>query len=237
MTSSRVIFGASVVLAAGIAGAGFFVAEGIAQSRDTKVVTVKGLVERDVRADSVNWPFTFVVSGNDLTDVHAKAAAAQEQLVAFLTEGGLSAADFSPAQWRVADLKANEYGSGADAGKDRFIITAGVTINTGKIDTVLKLTMRTGELVQRGVLLSSTSANFRFNGLNAIKPDMLAEATRNARAAADQFAKDSQTEVGGIMRANQGVISIQSKGSDMDDSSVPDKVVRVVTTVDYALKD
>jgi hypothetical protein len=227
----------ALILAVGIATAGLSVAHGLQGMKDRRVVTVKGLAERDVRADFVNWPLTFTLSGNDLAEVSARAAAAQADVMAFLTEAGIGPAEISPMQWRVVDLSADQYGSGQSAGKDRFIITAGVTLNSSKIDAVLALTTRTDELVKKGIVLGSSTAGFRFNSINSVKAEMLAEATRNARASADQFAKDSGAKVGSIAKANQGVITILSKGSDMDDSAVPDKVVRVVSTVDYYLVD
>jgi len=226
---------AAAILAVGIALAGFFVAGAITDNRASKVVTVKGLVERNVRADYVTWPLTFIASGNELPDVYVQVNESQKKLVEFLTASGLDEKDYSISQWRVTDQKAREYGD--NTGGDRFIINAGVQVNTDKVEKVLDMTTRTAELVEKGIVLSNSSASFRFNGLNSIKPELLAEATRNARAAAEQFAKDASSKVGSIARANQGVITILSKGSDMDDPAMPDKVVRVVTTLDYYLQD
>ena len=98
--------------------------------------------------------------------------------------------------------------------------------------------------MRAGVVLSNSGVSYRFTGLNSLKPDMITEATRNARAAATRFAQDSGSEVGPIRSANQGVFSISaasaaSGGGEGDaamhaDSSVMKKI-RVVTTVDYYL--
>jgi len=89
-----------------------------------------------------------------------------------------------------------------------------------------------------------------FNGLNALKPDMITEATKNARASADRFAADSGSQVGSIRSANQGVFSISAadagsgmapgeEGGGGGQAENPDasimKKVRVVSTVDYYL--
>jgi uncharacterized protein len=227
--------GAGLFLAVGIIIGAFLIANALTDMRSNRAVTVKGLVEKPVRADYVSWPLTFIASGNELDDVYKQVNSAQQKITDFLLANGLSKEDTSVSQWRVVDQNAQEYGN--SNGKDRFIIYAGVQVSTDKIDKVLELTTRTAELVAKGVVLNNSSASFRFNSLNSIKPGLLAEATKNARAAAEQFAKDSGSEVGNIARANQGVISILSKGSDMDDPSVPDKVVRVVTTIDYYLED
>jgi hypothetical protein len=115
---------------------------------------------------------------------------------------------------------------------------AAVTINTNKIDTVQTASRKVGDLVKDGVLITSASnLNFRYTQLNEIKPEMLGEATRNARAAAEQFASDSKSRVGSIRQANQGTFSVITRNSDYDDATSVDKVVRVVTTVDYFLEN
>ncbi len=226
---------AASVLAVGLVLGCFLLAGALTDRHSERVVTVKGLVEKTVRADYVSWPLYFTASASELADAYAKVKASQKLIQDFLLANGLSREDISINQWRVVDQNANEYGNGA--GKDRYIIYAGILVSTNKIDQVLDLTMRTAELVEQGIVLSNSTASFRFNGLNAIKPELIAQATKNARASAEQFASDSGSRVGEIARANQGVISILSKGSDMDDPAAPDKTVRVVTTIDYFLKD
>ena len=62
---------------------------------------------------------------------------------------------------------------------------------------------------------------------------MIAEATRDARRSAEQFAGDSGSQVGGIRNAQQGYFSIQ----DRDKFSPEFKKIRVVTTVQFFLED
>ena len=74
---------------------------------------------------------------------------------------------------------------------------------------------------------------FLFTGLNAIKPAMIEEATRNAREVAEKFARDADSRLGTIRTASQGLFSIQ----DRDANSPHIKRVRVVSTVEYSLVD
>jgi hypothetical protein len=98
--------------------------------------------------------------------------------------------------------------------------------------------------VNAGVVLSSGGEyggggpTFVFSGLNALKPQMIAEATARAREAAEQFARDSKTGVGPIRQASQGVFEIlprdQAPGISQESQVV--KTVRVVSTVEYSLR-
>jgi hypothetical protein len=106
------------------------------------------------------------------------------------------------------------------------------------------------QLLQKGIVFTGNprqGLTCKFTGLNSIKPDMIREATKNARAAADRFASDSGSQVGAIPQANQGVFSILpadqagdagesgEMGGGAADSSLM-KTVRVVTTVQYDLE-
>src|SRR4030095_9497187 len=110
---------------------------------------------------------------------------------------------------RVSDTQAQEYGR-PEAGP-RFIIEQSITVHTKKIDKTAELSGRIEELVKAGVVLNrASSVSYHFTGVNQIKPEMLAEATKNARAAAAQFAADSGATVGRIFRASQGALSLAS---------------------------
>jgi len=114
------------------------------------------------------------------------------------------------------------------------------------VNKIRDLAGRTGELIRKGLVLADdTGPSYIFTKLNNIKPEMIAEATKNARKAAEQFAADSGSRVGKIRRAYQGVFSIEAR----DGASLPspdgymgdanlsaiNKKVRVVSTVDYYL--
>jgi hypothetical protein len=149
---------------------------------------------------------------------------------------------------RVMDTQANEYGGGNRAPR-RYIVERQITVRTPRVDQVAAAAQKTTLLLQKGIVLNSNPGQgliHKFTGLNSIKPDMITEATRNARAAADRFAADSGSKVGSIRQANQGVFSISAAdegggagepgyaGVSNSDSSVM-KNVRVVTSVEYYL--
>lgn len=213
-----------------------------------RYVTVKGLVERTVKSDAAIWPVTFKEAGNDLPSVFAKSEADKNAVLKFFAEQGIGSDEITIGQIQVTDKQANEYG-GNNNGGPRYIVQQTVTVNSKDVDKIAKAGQKTAELVQAGIVVGGgygQGIRYVFNGLNALKPDMITEATRNARAAADRFAADSGSQVGGIRSANQGVFSISSAdggsatgdggdgGGVSPDSSIMKKV-RVVSTVDYYL--
>ena len=224
---------AGVCVAIGIASVGLSLKAGIDHFVDRdRVVTVKGLAERNVQADYVIWPVTFRVTGNDLSALYEKAQTQSEEIRNFLTSQGIKAQDISQGTPSVQDLHADFYGNNLPP--ERYRMEMAVSVATTDVDTVLKAMVNQSELIQKGVLFTQNyRTQFSFNGLNSIKPEMVEEATKNARSTAQKFAEDSDSELGKIRRASQGQFSIY----DRDSNTPYIKRVRVVTTVEYYLKD
>ena len=198
-----------------------------------RYVTVKGLAEREVPADLAMWPVSYSVAANSLTEMDAAFKQTRAQVVAFLNEQGLAKAELVDATPRIQDMWAMNPNRKPEF---RYQANAVLTVRSGDIATVKKAIAASGELVARGVLLVQNyeyRPTFAFTKLNEIKPEMIAEATRNARDAARQFAADSGSRVGEIRRATQGYFSLQ----DRDQLTPEIKNVRVVTTVEYLLEN
>lgn len=194
-------------------------------------VTVRGLAERQVMANEVTWPITFNIAGDDLTTIYDNVSRTDSIIVRFLTSSGITRDEISVAPPSTYNAAANQYGSSTF--KYKYSLESTVTVTTKKVDKVRELLGRQAELLKEGVAFSNSYINYRYTDLNAIKPAMIEEATKNARLAADKFAADSHSKVGKIKTASQGQFSI-----DDSDSSTPWlKNVRVVSTIVYYLED
>lgn len=223
---------AAGLIAVGVIVLGFLLKAGIDNIafRDREV-TVRGLAEREVPADKVTWPITYSVAGNDLQQIYNTVSENNAKIVKFLTSNGISEDEISVNPPDTYDATTNRYRS--DSFNYNYAINCTVTVTTGKVAKVRELLNRQSELLKEGIAFSNSYINYQFTGLNEIKPEMIAEATKNARAAADQFAADSESTVGKIKTASQGQFSI-----DDSDSSTPFiKKVRVVSTIVYYLED
>jgi hypothetical protein len=224
------------LLAVGIAAAGWFIGDGLFEARATdRYVTVRGLSERDVAADLVIWPIVFTVTSDDLSSLQRQVNANTATVREFLAEVGLDAAEVGVSAPRVTDREAQGYAS-PDRTLDRYVAETTLTVRTGRIDVARRAMEQSGELVGRGVAVIRSyelQTQYLFTGLESVKPEMIAEATRDARQAAEQFAQDSGARVGSIRNAQQGYFSID----DRDPFSPEFKKVRVVTTVQFFLVD
>src|ERR1043166_3734436 len=231
----------------GLVAAGYFIGRGTARFKsDVRTVTVKGLVEKEVRADEAVWTLSLRRASDDLKDAHLKRPADREAILAFLQKQGFKDNEIIRQPTRTVDKLAREYNQPQVSEKFRYVVTTSITVRARNIDLVQKAIGSTEELLKAGVVLDGdregNTANPRYVVSNCTdpRPQLLAEATKNARSIAQQFAADYATQVGKIHAANQGMIQIF--GSDRNDesspyspTSTPAKKIRVVSTFEFEL--
>lgn len=233
-TKHVVIFGLSLVIAAGLLGSQLAGAALDFKAQD-RTVTVKGLAEREVPADIAIWPISFQDASNDLNALYQSLEQKTGIVREFLTQRGFSGDEISVAPPSVNDLQARGYGR--EDSRFRYTATATVTLYSKQVDAVRAAMSDALELGRLGVAVTGENyqarPEFLFTQLNEIKPEMIEQATRNAREAGEKFAEDSGSELGKIRRAQQGLFTI----SDRDSTTPYIKQVRVVSTIEYTLVD
>ena len=234
MKDSKII--SSVIIALAIVILGFSLKSGIDNfvNKDRNVV-VKGLSEREVPADKVTWPVMFKVVGNDLQSLYNEINVKSGKIKKYLQRNGIEDGEISVNAPEVVDLEADRYSSNNRL--YRYNVTGIITVTSGKVAKVRELIASQGELLKEGVAVVSGDYNnqivYEYTAFNELKPEMIAEATKNARKSAEQFAQDSNSEIGRIQWANQGQFSIENR-----DANTPYiKKIRVVTSIRYELKD
>lgn len=226
--------GAAFILGMIILGASLYATVSNLKSYD-RCVTVKGLCEKEVMADKVIWPIVYKHGGNELGRLYNTVQDMNSSIIEFLHEAGVTDDEITVNAPSILDTKTNLYSERKDY---NYIVTAGVTVCSDKVELVVKLQTEQAKLYEKGIPVGmqdnwSYPIIYSFNGLNDIKPAMIEEATVNARLAAEKFAKDSNSKLGKIKTASQGQFSV----SDRDNNTPYIKNVRVVTNVVYYLKD
>lgn len=230
------VFAAGLCIGLGLVILGFCLKNGIENFKaKDRVVSVKGLSEKEVPADRVIWPLTFKEIGDDLPAMNASILEKNKTIVSYLKTNGIADADISVSAPEIIDMQAERYA--ANPSKYRYNVTSIVTVNSSKVEMVRKLIERQNELIKQGIAITGDDYRFQkqflYTKLNSIKPSMIEEATKNARASALKFAQDSESKLGKIKTADQGQFSI----SDRDANTPQIKTVRVVTTINYYLED
>jgi hypothetical protein len=231
---------AAVLIAAGLIGGGLAVGSGIRSFRTAdRFVTVKGIAEKEVKANLALWPLRVIATSNSLQEAQARVAKDAATVRQFFESGGIPAAAIEIQGVEAIDLLTQTYRQGAPT--SRFIVAQTLMVRTGDVDRIAALGQRVGEIVAAGVVVSAEGGPqgpfYLFTNLNDIKPGMIAEATKNGRAAAQQFAADSGSSLGEIRQASQGLFQILPRDAAPGQSEEKQilKTVRVVSTIEYLL--
>jgi uncharacterized protein len=221
----------ALLLSIGMAVAGFFIGDGISnRSGGRRIISVKGLSEREVPASVATWTIGYNATGNDLDQITKKLGDSTKAVIAFLKERGFDEKEVAVQPPSIIDTSMEQREKDVPPPPQRYSANQAVLLRTTKVDAIKPALASAANLMISGVFLSGKSQpNYIFNQLNEIKPGMIQEATKNARIAADQFARDSQINLGKLRNASQGWFQVEDR-----DAATPErKRVRVVVDVEY----
>lgn len=224
--------GAAAIVAFGMIAGGYVLGNGLLRAKDAeRAVTVRGVAERDVTADLATWTISYSATSSSITNAQAKVKEDTAAIEAYFTGLGFPKDALQPTGANVSSFTAD--------GITNYTVRQRLSLRSTDIPRAQAAVARQFDLVGRGVFLEEGSAmSYSFTQLNDIKPEMVAEATRDARAAAEQFAQDSGSRVGKIRQATQGYFTIDPRDGEAGGwglSDSPYKKVRVVTTVTFGL--
>jgi hypothetical protein len=231
-----------LLVAAGIAAAGFFVSAGLERFRMAdRSISVKGLAERDVQSDFAIWTLNFRRAGSEFAGVQQALSADREKVLAFLKAQGFKDEELESKPLSVQDLLARDYAQGNVP--FRFNGSGRIVVKSARVAEVEKASLALDPLIQAGIQLggegdgSQAGPRYQLRGFNDVKAPLLAEATKNAREQAEKFAAEAGATLGPLKSANQGVIRITGDdGQDFDDGSSRGKRLRVVSSFEYELR-
>ena len=225
------------ILCVGLIIMGACIADGLTSAfQSDRIVTVKGLSEREVPADKVIWPLVYKELGNDPAEMYERLATKNRKVIDFLKEKGIAEKEICESAIQVSDRQADSYDQNNVL--YRYKATSVITVTSSQVELIRKIMQSQSELMKMGIALvteeyGTNIVKYEFTGLNKIKPDMIEESTKNARATAEKFAKDSESKLGKIRSASQGQFSIDNR-----DSNTPYiKRIRVVSTIEYYIED
>ena len=232
---SAILLGGFVCI--GLMALGYQISKGIIHIKSLdRTVTVKGLSEREVPADIAIWPITFQEAGNDLNGLFSSIQQKNALVVDYLQNLGVKTEEISVSPPGILDKQAAGY-SGSDTFKFRYSGDSTITVYSENVVNIREAMNRLVELGKQGIAFArqgyQTQTEFIFTKLNDLKPEMIEEATKNAREVAEKFARDSNSTLGKIKRASQGQFSIVNR----DNNTPYIKKVRVVSTIEYYLSD
>ena len=233
------LFSLGIFLALGMAVSGYFISQTMYNAKVAiNTAEAKGLAERRVESDIANWKLEYKVAGKtraEIPELYKQAEKIQQTIVKLLKESGF---DDTEIEIGVIDYYYKEYRDKNQTLVDQeHKLVGSISVETHKVRKVSKVRSNINKLIAKGINIENNAPTYRFTKLNEIKPAMLSEATKNARIAANEFAKNADVKVGGIRSAYQGSFYIRDVGEEYADTKKIEKTVRVVTTITFYLTD
>ncbi len=228
----------TAIISISIVIAGFFIGNMHKTGKKyDRYVQVKGLSEREVKADLAVWPINITLAGNDLDVLKRDIETQNTEVYNFFIDQGFNKDDLTKGTTNISDVRANLYNPNFQNAEFRYIAVSEFTVRTKDIDRLQNALSESLKLISKGILLGSKNEwrpiEYIYTGLSQLKPSMIEEATKNAREVAEKFARDSDSQVGKIRVARQGLFTI----NDRDQNTPQIKLVRVVSTIDFQLED
>ena len=238
--SRSVLLGAVAIFAIGLTTSGYVLGDGLRRAKAAeRSVTVRGVSERDVTANLATWSIAFSNTGPELGSVQGSVERQARAVRGFFQAAGFAPGDVTDSGVSVSRERPNDgYGR---PGPEELTVNRTIQLRTTDVMKARNAFARQAELLRQGVELSESNITYTFTKLNDLKPEMIAEANRNALRSAQQFARDSGADVGRIRNASQGYFSVGPRdGESCEDcgssgGTSPYQKVRVVTTIDYEL--
>jgi hypothetical protein len=233
------LFFLGLFVALGLAVAGYFVGQTLYNAKVAlNTAEVKGLAERRVLADRVNWEIVYKVKGASRAEIphlYKQAEKQQQTIIGVLKNNGFAENEI---KLGVMDYEYFEFRDDNQRLVDQtHTLVGNISVETEKVELVGKVRTNVNELIAQGIDIDNKAPAYRFTKLNEIKPDMLREATKNARIAANEFAENAGVDVGGIRSARQGSFLLLDAGEEYGNTAKIEKDVRVVTTITFYLTE
>mgnify|MGYP006269464341 CR=1 FL=1 len=232
------VLGGSVLLGSMALASGL-----VRMQRTDREVTVRGVAQRDVQANRATWRVRYSSSNYVLSEALAQVDQDTLKIRKFLADQGFNGATTAPGSADISTT--SETVDEKPTGRTIYTVSRTISFTTDNVAGVQKIEANKDRLALQGLVVDSVEASYEYTQLDKIKPEMIGQATKDARAAAETFADDSGSSVGGIRSATQGYFTVARRdetsstsdeyGSGNSTASSPDQKVRVVTTIVYYL--
>jgi hypothetical protein len=234
--------------------AGLFLAVGLVLSsmlgtaawvkiKNSQFITAKGSTRKNVTSDLVVWSGSFTTEAPTLLEAQRNLKADAVKVQDFLTGGGVTNIVFKPIAIEEIQASVSNDTNGESISSQRTVgykLTQKVRVESENVAQMAQLD--TTPLVEQGVLFTTEPPQFLYTKVAEEKIEMLADATKDARARAEQIAAQGSRSIASLHDAEMGVFQItplhesDTSGEGESDTSSMDKTITAVVTATFLLK-
>lgn len=211
-------------------------------SRSNVTITVTGSASKDIRSDLAEWKATFSSQALTLTEAYTKLQSSNAKVKAYLNSKG-----FSPDKIKFSSINTTTNYVHTDKGVttnqvESYRLSQEVTIESGEVDNIDRLSREATELINQGVEINSYPPEFLYTKISELKIEMIGLASKDAKVRAEQIANSTDSKIGEVRSSKMGVIQINAKNNTevsdygVNDTSSPDKTITAVVTMSFSVE-
>jgi hypothetical protein len=235
------IVGVAVVVAAGLVGRALV--ESFRIHHQEKRITVTGSATRRIRSDSIVWEASVRSRDAGMTAAYKKLATDMPVLMQFIKAHGVPDTEVTPSAASITEVHPRDQnGVYQEDQIVAYVAEQRVTVISSDIPKVEKISREVTELLDKGIYVHSEAPLYIYTNLAALKIQMLAEASRDARLRAEQIAQNTGASLGGLLSSKMGVMQInpafstEVSAEGNNDKTTLDKDVLGVVTASFAVR-
>lgn len=208
---------------------------------DAQTVTVKGYAELPIVSDRAEWSTAIVERHADMTQAYASLEKNRQTLLQYLASHGFDeqAVELGPVS--ISELRSRDAKGNYTNTIELYVVRQYFSIASTNVQSIASASRGAGDLIRQGINLDASSPRYLFTKLDEKKLEMLEKATTNARERATRLVAGSDTSLGTLKSASQGVFQItpafsnEVSGGGYNDTSSLEKVIKAVVTVTYEI--
>ena len=237
LRGSRMV-AAAAILALGMLGAAIAFGVLFKSSRTARSVQVTGAATRAFTSDVAKWRLTLSlpVAGNDLTGGYA----ALTQDVALVSER-LRAAGVPDSAINLQPVSSQPQWN-REGERSGYVLQQPLFVVSSDVDAIERLALAPGSVLPPGVGLEFSQLEYFYSGIAGLKHSLLADATRDAQARAQEIVGSTDGDLGSIVEARAGVfqitepLSTETSGGGMHSTGTRRKEITVTVHARFALE-
>ena len=228
---------AALILAVGMGYGLSLVGTGLS-ARSGNSITVTGSAKTSAVADNAVWTLNISEMSQQVSVAVNKVGTSVDALSKYLIKGGLSSDAIEIGG--VTTYANNEYVNGNSTGRIiSYQANQNVTVRSKDVQLIKKLSNGMGSLLQTGVNINNYGPQFYVSNLDKLRPQLLAEATVDAKERGLSITKAVDSQLGPVLAVTSGPVqvtqpdSVDASAGGMYDTSSIEKSVSVTVSVSF----
>ena len=205
-------------------------------------ITVKGAAQEIIKSDYIVWDCTFTRRGPSLQEAYKDLKGDLDNVLAYMKSKQVEKKEMYINQIVTTRVYQKDKDDKDTNIVDSYVLSQSIEIRSNDLDKIDALSRQSTELIDQGINFESANPQYFYNKIDALKVELLAKATQNAKLRAESIVSAAGNKIGSLQSAKMGVFQItpvtSTQVSDYgeDDTTSLEKKVMVVVNASFSIE-